>query len=146
MVTKSNVLVLLEDGPEEPSQLAEWLQMDPTAILTLLDRMDIPRCGSCGRVFAPTAFGATRYCSRDCDRPGTNGRPSWNPVQRPVPQGVAGQPSEASVGQCRRSRRDGCDVEFEVIWNGVGPLPGAGGAAGLGSTLSGTHFSIGRRV
>ena len=42
------------------------------------------------------------------------------------------------------SRRD--EPEFEVVWNGVGPLPGAGGAAGLGSTLSGIHFSIGRRV
>ena len=40
-------------------------------------------------------------------------------------------------------RRD--DEEFEVVWSGIGPLPGAGGAAGLGSTLSGIHFSIGRR-
>jgi len=37
------------------------------------------------------------------------------------------------------------DAEFEVVWSGIGPLPGAGGAAGLGSTLSGIHFSIGRR-
>ena len=40
-------------------------------------------------------------------------------------------------------RRD--DAQFEVVWSGIGPLPGAGGAAGLGSTLSGIHFSIGRR-
>jgi hypothetical protein len=40
-------------------------------------------------------------------------------------------------------RRD--DERFEVVWGGIGPLPGAGGAAGLGSTLSGIHFSIGRR-
>jgi len=41
-------------------------------------------------------------------------------------------------------RRD--DEQFDVVWSGTGPLPGAGGAAGLGSTLSGIHFSIGRRV
>ena len=40
-------------------------------------------------------------------------------------------------------RRD--DAQFEVVWSGIGPLPGAGGASGLGSTLSGIHFSIGRR-
>jgi hypothetical protein len=40
-------------------------------------------------------------------------------------------------------RRD--DAQFDVVWSGIGPLPGAGGAAGLGSTLSGIHFSIGRR-
>ena len=37
------------------------------------------------------------------------------------------------------------DANLEVVWSGVGQLPGAGGAAGLGSTLSGIHFSIGRR-
>lgn len=45
------------------------------------------------------------------------------------------------VGHARR--RD--DARFDVVWSGIGPLPGAGGAAGLGSTLSGIHFSIGRR-
>jgi hypothetical protein len=45
------------------------------------------------------------------------------------------------VGHARR--RD--DAQFDVVWSGIGPLPGAGGAAGLGSTLSGIHFSIGRR-
>jgi hypothetical protein len=45
------------------------------------------------------------------------------------------------VGHGRR--RD--DAQFEVVWSGIGPLPGAGGADGLGSTLSGIHFTIGRR-
>ena len=40
-------------------------------------------------------------------------------------------------------RRD--DQEFDVVWNGVGPLPGTGDTEGLGSTLSGVGFSIGRR-
>jgi hypothetical protein len=50
-------------------------------------------------------------------------------------------PALRPAGHARR--RD--DAEFEVVWSGIGPLPGAGGAAGLGSTLSGIHFSIGRR-
>jgi hypothetical protein len=41
-------------------------------------------------------------------------------------------------------RRD--DQEFDVVWNGVGPLPGTGDADGLGSTLSGVRFSIGAGV
>jgi hypothetical protein len=87
MVTKPDALALLEDGPEQASQLAE--------------------------------SGETHIGGRPAD--------------------VPGEP-------CRRSRRDGREVEFEVIWNGIGPLPGGGGASGLGSTLSGIHFSIGRRV
>jgi hypothetical protein len=40
-------------------------------------------------------------------------------------------------------RRD--DQEFDVVWSGVGPLPGTGEREGLGSTLSGVRFSIGKR-
>jgi hypothetical protein len=58
-----------------------------------------------------------------------------------------GSPIETVVRSLRPAgharRRD--DAQFEVVWSGVGPLPGAGGAAGLGSTLSGIHFSIGKR-
>jgi hypothetical protein len=42
--------------------------------------------------------------------------------------------------------RHRADCDLEVVWNGVGPLPGAGSAAGLGSTLSGIHFSVASRV
>jgi hypothetical protein len=87
MVTKPDVLALLEDGPEQASPLAESAEIR-----------------------------------------------------------IGGQRAEVPGGHYRRSGRDGREVEFEVIWNGVGPLPGAGGASGLGSTLSGVHFSIGRRV
>lgn len=37
------------------------------------------------------------------------------------------------------------DDEFEVVWNGVGPLPGAGEAAGLGSSLSGREYRAVKR-
>jgi len=43
----------------------------------------------------------------------------------------------------RFARRD--DQEFDVVWSGVGPLPGTGELEGLGSTLSGVRFSIGKR-
>jgi hypothetical protein len=145
MATKSDVLALLEDGPEEAAQLAEWLEIEPARLLTLLDRMDIPSCAHCGRYFMPSAYRATRYCSRDCDQTRTIDRPSFGAAPRLVETHVGGRPAGTSVGRFRRSRRDGCDVEFEVVWSGVGPLPGAGDAAGLGSTLSGMHFSIGRR-
>ena len=146
MVTKPDVLALLEDGPEEASQLAEWLQIDSPLIFKLLDLMDIPRCAYCRRYFVPSAFGATRYCSRDCDQTRTMGRVSFGVTQGSAATPIGGQPVEVPGQHLRRSRRDGGDVEFEVIWNGVGPLPGAGAAAGLGSTLSGIHFSIGRRI
>ena len=41
------------------------------------------------------------------------------------------------------ARRD--DQQFDVVWSGVGPLPGTGEREGLGSTLSGVRFSIGKR-
>jgi hypothetical protein len=55
------------------------------------------------------------------------------------------QDAAVSAPQSVRATRRVDNVELEVVWNGVGPLPGAGGAAGLGSTLSGQPFSIGRR-
>ena len=53
----------------------------------------------------------------------------------------------AAVPQLRPAghARQRDDTQFDVVWKGIGPLPGAGGAAGLGSTLSGIHFSIGKR-
>jgi hypothetical protein len=61
-----------------------------------------------------------------------------------------GTPNDGSEAVTRIERvwrpvRRRYDPEFEVVWNGIGPLPGAGAAAGLGSTLSGMHFSIGKR-
>jgi hypothetical protein len=35
------------------------------------------------------------------------------------------------------------DEEFEVVWNGIGPLTGS--APGLGSTLSGGQFHVSKR-
>ena len=53
-------------------------------------------------------------------------------------EAVAATPSKSAVA------RPG-DQEFDVVWNGVGPLPGTGDADGLGSTLSGVRLSIGKR-
>jgi hypothetical protein len=145
VVTKSDVLAVLEDGPEEAAQLAEWLEIEPARLLTVLDRMDIPSCAHCGRFFVPSAYRATRYCSRDCDQARAIGRLPLGAAPASVETQGSWRPAGASVEPFRRSRRDGRDVEFEVVWNGVGPLPGAGDAAGLGSTLSGMHFSISRR-
>jgi len=61
--------------------------------------------------------------------------------------GETAPPFETMVRSLRpagHARRND-DAQFEVVWSGIGPLPGAGGAAGLGSTLSGIHFSIGKR-
>ena len=57
----------------------------------------------------------------------------------------AAPPSVAAAATrfSRLARRD--DQEFDVVWSGVGPLPGTGEREGLGSTLSGVRFSIGKR-
>jgi hypothetical protein len=52
---------------------------------------------------------------------------------------------EAAATPPRNLARRRDDQEFDVVWNGVGPLPGTRDADGLGSTLSGVRFSIGRR-
>jgi hypothetical protein len=62
-----------------------------------------------------------------------------------VPASPAGSERINLVERLRRRLRRREDLELEVVWNGIGPLPGAGDAAGLGSTLSGIHFSIGKR-
>ena len=97
MVTKSDVLALLEDGPEEAAQLAEWLEIEPARLLTVLDRMDIPCCANCGRFFVPSAYRATRYCSRDCDQTRTIGRPSFGTARESVETQVGRRPTGASV-------------------------------------------------
>jgi hypothetical protein len=58
---------------------------------------------------------------------------------------TGGSHAMSLIERVRRPLRRREDLELEVVWNGIGPLPGAGDAAGLGSTLSGIHFSIGKR-
>jgi hypothetical protein len=61
-----------------------------------------------------------------------------------VKSGYAAPAVAAAATRFRRlARRD--DQEFDVVWSGVGPLPGTGELQGLGSTLSGVRFSIGKR-
>jgi hypothetical protein len=117
-------------------------------LILLLERMQIPACERCGRRFMPSAGGQVRFCSSECDR-SENIMGRAEPVRRSGrdPEFAGPLPPDVSAAKRSRSspqRRD--EPEFEIVWNGVGPLPGAGGAAGLGSTLSGTRFSIGKRV
>ena len=55
MATAFEVRQLLEDGPEFPAQLAEWLEMELSSLSLLLDEMPIPVCQRCGRRFLPSA-------------------------------------------------------------------------------------------
>jgi hypothetical protein len=142
MVTKSDIQILLEDGPEPLAQLAEWLEIELGSLVTLLNQLQIPVCSQCGRRFLARSRSRARYCSRECDQAATDFHSS------PIMKSRAAsdrQHTAVSAEQAARSTGRFDDVELEVVWNGIGPLPGAGGAAGLGSTLSGTPFSIGRR-
>jgi hypothetical protein len=140
MATMSEVQALLEDGPELPSQLAEWLEMDLAALTLLLERMRIPQCDRCSRRFLPGVTQLTRFCSRECD--GSQSACGCVSISRSGPDASRLQRDSLSREWPQRAARRRDEPEFEVVWNGVGPLPGAGGAAGLGSTLSGIHFSM----
>jgi hypothetical protein len=148
MATTFEIRALLEDGPELPAQLAEWLEMEVPSLTRLLEQMQIPACERCRRRFLPRASREARFCSFECDRSETaEGRAT--PDRRPERDAEFMGPQQPEAIPAKRSRSSASrrdEPEFEVVWNGVGPLPGAGGAAGLGSTLSGIHFSIGRRV
>jgi len=143
MVTKSDIQALLEDGPEQAAQLAEWLEMDRASLNILLNELQIPVCEHCGRRFLQGHRGTACYCSADGSLSTTSpARNSMNSMPRTASAHETPAQSLPPGGHARRRQ----DAQFEVVWSGVGPLPGAGGAAGLGSTLSGIHFSIGRRV
>jgi hypothetical protein len=143
MVTKADIEALLEDGPELPAQLAEWLEMDPVPLRILLDRLAIPTCEHCYRRFLRRHLADARFCSDECDRnevPAVLGAGALRTGSM-MSHSSASTSTERSAGTKRRN--DG--YEFEVVWSGSGPLPGVGGAAGLGSTLSGIHFLPARR-
>jgi hypothetical protein len=139
MVTKSDVLALLEDGPEEAAQLAEWLEIEPARLLTVLDRMDIPGCANCGRFFVPSAYRATRYCSRDCDQTRTIGRPSFGVARESVEAQVGRRPTGASVERFRRARRDGDDRVRSGLER-CRPLAGDGRCGRVGVDVVGDAF------
>jgi hypothetical protein len=140
MVTMSDVQALLEDGPELPSQLAQWLEVEVVALTLLLEQMHIPECERCSRRFLPRLVGPGRYCSRECEW--IQSASGCVPVSEPAPHAAGLKPKTRAADRPPCSARRRGEPEFEVVWNGVGPLPGAGGAAGLGSTLSGIHFSM----
>ena len=148
MATKLEIQSLLEDGPELPAQLAEWLEMPLPRLIVLLEQMQIPACEHCGRCFFSGLSRPAKHCSRECERNETAlGSDAAHGGLEPNENLAGTVPAAAPVttGPARPAPRRN-EPEFEVVWNGVGPLPGAGGAAGLGSTLSGVRFSIGRRV
>ena len=148
MATKLDISTLLEDGPELPAQVAAWLEMELAPLTILLNQMRIPVCASCGRCFVPSVGSPRRYCSRECGEVETvvSSAASHGRSERAAEVMGPRRLEAIAVNRPKSSapRRD--DPEFEIVWSGIGPLPGAGGAAGLGSTLSGIHFSIGRRV
>jgi hypothetical protein len=148
MATRFEIQTLLEDGPELPAQLAQWLETELGPLTLLLKRMQIPVCQRCGRCFLLSSSREGRYCSRECDRNEIEvGRVALNGRPEPDIDCVGSLPLEIIGGTRPKSLTlRSNDTEFEVVWSGVGPLPGTGAAAGLGSTLSGIHFSIGRRV
>jgi hypothetical protein len=132
MATMFEIRALLEDGPVFPAQLAEWLEMELPPLLLLLKQMQIPACDRCERRFIPRARNTARFCSSECDWSETiTDGGTVTPDRR-------GEKDMATRSTSSAQRRD--DPEFDIVWNGVGPLPGTGAAAGLGSTLSGSHF------
>ncbi len=152
VLAKTEVQALLEDGPKHLSDLEEALGLRAVTLIRLLDQLRAPACDGCRRRFLAGAGAAARYCSRECarrERP-SRGTPSLNgalatPSDRDRVEPAMPAASLASSDQVRRTIRRP-DAQYEVIWDGVGPLPGAGGAEGLGSTLSGNRFSIGKRM
>jgi hypothetical protein len=147
MATKFDISTLLEDGPELPAQIAAWLEIGLAPLTILLDQMQIPACARCGRCFVPSAGRTGWYCSRECDEAETisSCAASHGPSERDADGMGRPHPDAITVNRPRSSAPRREDPEFDIVWSGIGPLPGAGGAAGLGSTLSGIHFSIGRR-
>ena len=66
MVTKADIQALLEAGPEQVAQLAEWLEMDVASLHILLNDLQIPACERCGRRFLQGVRGMARCCSPNC--------------------------------------------------------------------------------
>jgi hypothetical protein len=148
MATKFDVSTLLEDGPELPAQIAAWLEMGLAPLTSLLNQMQIPVCARCGRCFVPSVGSTMRYCSRECGEAETilSGAASRGRSEAGAKVMGPSRPDAIAKNRPRSSAPRCDDPEFDIVWSGIGPLPGAGAAAGLGSTLSGIHFSIGRRV
>lgn len=68
MATKLEIQSLLEDGPELPAQLAEWLEIPLPRLILLLEQMQIPGCDCCGRCFLSSLSRTAKYCSHECER------------------------------------------------------------------------------
>jgi hypothetical protein len=111
MVTMADIRALMEDGPELPSQLAEWLEMELAPLVLLLDRMQIPGCARCSRRFLPSVRSRARYCSRECEESDTG--PGPVPTGRPERGATPLRRGTAPTGQVSRSdRRDQPELDL----------------------------------
>lgn len=128
VVDAADVIALLEDGPKRAAELAGWLELPPVVVQDAL--------------IALARAGVVEVHGR-----GTAARWALPSADRRVTEAVLPPPPAAPTEPLLPSRppiAKIADDEFEVVWNGVGPLPGSGSAAGLGSTLSGGHFRVGK--
>ncbi len=130
-VDPNDVIALLEDGPHKSADLAMWMELPHFAMSQALVRL-----AAQGVVELHGRGKASRWSLPGTDRrfDGTSDSPTSVEAQKPEPAAVT------SRHVCRVE-----DEEFEIVWNGVGPLPGAGTASGLGSTLSGGGFHVSKR-
>lgn len=127
-VDPTDVLAMLEDGPKKASELYGWIGGPRWAFYNVLARL-----AAQGVIERHGLGKAARWSLPGADH-------------RPVAIARAPEPPLALVTPALRPMRRVDDEEFVIVWSGVGPLPGAGDAAGLGSTLSGNGFSVGKRV
>jgi hypothetical protein len=144
---------LLEQGPKQLAELEDALGFHDPTLLRLLSQLGAGGCETCGRLFLPGRPNTTRYCSRACSPRGSipsavASREAPVSPRLPTDQRTTAAPADQPAAPDRSTSpaRGRNESRYDVVWNGVGPLPGAGEAAGLGSSLSGIRFSVGKRV
>lgn len=95
-------------------------------------------CERCQERWPQLKDGLCRRCSRELGDIRTFDRVREKVAQRRPPQAMEYASPPPPVHRT-------CTIEgedFDVIWGGVGPLPGSGDAHGLGSTLSTQAFKV----
>lgn len=106
MLTRADVLALLEDGPHALDELAAWVTMAPDVLALTLKAMAIPACERCSRRFIRKRGTSGRFCERRCYA-GSLERP---PVVARAPR------LEARADASTTRLIDG--VEFDIVFDG----------------------------
>ena len=123
-INRDEVLALLEDGPKRSAELAKWLACPIWKMQDALARLAAE-----GIIARHGASHSTR----------------WSLPPAPTASSAERQTVPPRVVQASRLSRSDSSEEFEVVWNGIGPLPGSQDTpAGLGSTLSAPAFHVGK--